>query len=252
MRGLLLHKYGHWLSDESFDENEFFGFTYLVVNKTNNRKYIGKKQFFQYRNRKKWKRFDWGNYTSSSKELNLDIETLGKENFDFRILQLCLTRGELTYREANEQHKRDVLVAKLPCGQREYYNKSIAGIKFLPILSHTDGSKSKISRFSSQMKKNTDGLLKDAESKDGKSRRSKVMRDLNLSGKMHKSTPRQHILTFKNGETLLCDNWIVWAKENGYSVSTLENLRKGRGKTARQNRVSSDKDVVRIQPKTNT
>lgn len=240
--------YGHWLSELEIDEEAFFGFIYLIVNTTNNKKYIGKKQFYQYRNRKKWKKFDWQNYTSSSKSLNEDIKSLGKDSFAFYILFLCKTRGELTYLEANEQHKRDVLVSKLDSGEREYYNKSIAGIKFLPILSHTEASKKKISEGSSKMVRNTSGLAKESRTPEGRVRRSKSMQLLNESNLSYVPKPRTHLIKFKDGSEFVCEDWISWAKLSGYSVNTLESLRKGRGRCARQNKKSSDKDVVYIQP----
>ena len=43
------------------------------------------------------------------------------------------TRGGLTYAEANAQHKLDVLTNKLDSQEeREYYNRQIGGIKFVP------------------------------------------------------------------------------------------------------------------------
>ena len=35
--------YGHWLCEE-FDPDEYFGFVYVIIDTTNDRRYIGKKQ----------------------------------------------------------------------------------------------------------------------------------------------------------------------------------------------------------------
>ena len=52
---------------------------------------------------------DWRNYTGSSEELNTDIEKLGIGNFEFKILELCKSKWELSYIEAKYQFKYDVL-----------------------------------------------------------------------------------------------------------------------------------------------
>ena len=52
--------------------------------------------------------------------------------FEFTILFECDTLGHLSYSEANLQHKRDVLTARLPGGEMAYYNRAIMGIKFIP------------------------------------------------------------------------------------------------------------------------
>jgi hypothetical protein len=119
--------YGHWLlaTGVSVDENTF-GFIYLITNKTNNKKYIGKKQLKsrlkrrplkgKTRNRIDFKESDWRTYTSSSNELNLDIEKLGKENFTFEILRTCGSKWEMAYFEIKEQIEQNVLM------RDDYYN----------------------------------------------------------------------------------------------------------------------------------
>lgn len=126
--------YGHWISEVDFDFSEWFGFVYLITNLTNNRKYIGKKQFSS-RNRIKVKgrknrkvvitESTWKDYTSSSEELNQDIIIQGKDKFRFEILKLCKTKRDLGYTEVKEQFDRNVLEAKLESGEREYYNRNI-------------------------------------------------------------------------------------------------------------------------------
>ena len=103
-----------------------FGFIYEITNKVNGKKYIGKKQCVRKikrkplkgktRNRIDQKESDWKTYTSSSKELNEDIQKYGKENFEFRILKVCGSKWELGYEEIKEQIARDVL------RREDYYN----------------------------------------------------------------------------------------------------------------------------------
>ena len=117
---------GHWegVLEESTDLP--YGFIYKITNLTNDKKYIGKKQCQSIRKRpplkgKKNKRHekietDWKTYTSSSNELNKDLEQLGKDNFKFEILRWCDSKWELSYYEARLQFKEEVLL------RNDYYN----------------------------------------------------------------------------------------------------------------------------------
>ena len=117
---------GHWegVLEENIDTP--FGFIYKITNLTNDKKYIGKKQCQSIRKRpplkgKKNKRHekietDWKTYTSSSNELNKDLETLGKGSFKFEILRWCDSKWELSYYEARLQFDEEVLL------RNDYYN----------------------------------------------------------------------------------------------------------------------------------
>ena len=117
---------GHWegVLEESTDLP--YGFIYKITNLTNDKKYIGKKQCQSIRKRpplkgKKNKRHekietDWKTYTSSSNELNKDLEQLGKGSFKFEILRWCDSKWELSYYEARLQFKEEVLL------RNDYYN----------------------------------------------------------------------------------------------------------------------------------
>ena len=125
---------------EDFPEENVYGFVYKITNKTTGKFYIGKKQILS-QTRKKigkeqkaknkllniWKDYevvikemDWQNYWGSSKELQADVKTLGKENFDKQILKFCKNTTELTYWETAYQFKEDVLL-------RDSYNDTILG-----------------------------------------------------------------------------------------------------------------------------
>lgn len=126
-----MYKYGHWLSKTKINPEEYFGFVYLIRCKITKRGYIGKKQFFSYKKKKKDKETNWITYTSSSVELNQDIKNFKKNNFEFLILGLYKTRGGLVYAEANLQHRYNVLTESDTNG-RLWYNKQIGAIKFIP------------------------------------------------------------------------------------------------------------------------
>ncbi len=116
---------GHWTCNIDIPQ-EYYGFIYLITNKTNDRKYIGKKQCKSKRKKplRKGKKkresvvkeTDWMTYTSSCNELNDDIAKIGKENFIFEILRFCNSKWELGYYEIQEQINRQVLFTA------EYYN----------------------------------------------------------------------------------------------------------------------------------
>ena len=111
------------------------GFVYLIVNRANGRKYIGKKlakfsktttKTVTLKNGTKKKKkvrskidSDWQDYYGSSNELSKDIELLGKENFTREILFLCKSKAECSYIEAREQFLRKVLESD------DYYNNNI-------------------------------------------------------------------------------------------------------------------------------
>lgn len=103
------------------------GFVYLITNKTNGRKYIGKKLFTKsktYQKNKKKKRTrvssDWMNYYGSNKELQEDVKNLGPENFERQILLLCNSKSELSYYESKFIFQTDALL------DDKYYNSWIS------------------------------------------------------------------------------------------------------------------------------
>lgn len=112
------------------------GFVYLITNKSNNRKYIGKKlakfskttvKTVKLKNGTKKKKkirskidSDWIDYYGSSIELNKDIDSLGKDNFTREILFFCKSKAECSYIEAREQFARKVLESD------EFYNGQIS------------------------------------------------------------------------------------------------------------------------------
>ena len=114
---------GHWQLKSQLEwDNNAFGFIYLITNLTNNKKYIGCKMLQKVIKRKPLKgkknkrhetiESDWKTYTSSSNELNKDIESLGKENFKFEIIDFAYSKSHLKYLEAKYQFDNDVLLSE--------------------------------------------------------------------------------------------------------------------------------------------
>jgi superfamily II DNA/RNA helicase len=128
-----------WLYNSEIIEElpeDCIGFVYLITNKTNDRKYVGKKlakfskttyKVVKLKNGNKKKKkvrskidSDWMQYYGSSIELSKDVEILGKENFTREILYFCKSKAECSYIEAREQFTRRVLESV------DYYNGQIS------------------------------------------------------------------------------------------------------------------------------
>jgi hypothetical protein len=109
--------------------SSWVGFVYEVQDKSNGKKYIGKKFFWKpktlpvtkTRKRKVKTRAisDWKKYFGSSQEVKSLVEEKGAENFRREILKLCRTKGECSYYEAKLQFEYDVLL------RDDFYNAFI-------------------------------------------------------------------------------------------------------------------------------
>ena len=112
-------------------QDDWIGFVYLITNKENGRKYVGKKFLWRTlklpplkgtkRKRKVVKESDWKKYWGSSNDLKADIEKNGYDNFTREILHFCTSKTELSYMELKEQVDRGVLLTDM------YYNDFIGG-----------------------------------------------------------------------------------------------------------------------------
>jgi len=137
-------KTGLWNHNYRLDPDNSFGFCYLIRNNMNGKGYIGKKQYYGYKKKKKWKESNWKKYTSSSKKLNEDIEKYGIENFHFEILFETSTRAWLTYMEIKLQYEYNVLIDTFENGERRWYNGMIGSVKFIPKLELAESNMSKL------------------------------------------------------------------------------------------------------------
>ena len=116
----------------SDDIGDFFGYVYVITNKSTGKKYIGRKYFVQKRKPKGGKRrvtseSDWKRYYGSCPELKEDIKLLGKPSFSREILSLHTTKGRTNYEETRQLFLHDVLTKTLTDGTPAFYNSNILG-----------------------------------------------------------------------------------------------------------------------------
>ena len=120
-----------YYENKLYDEapKEYMGFVYLVTDLNTNRKYIGKKLFWNTRKLKPLKgktrrrtqivESNWKSYYGSNEELQQLVENSHAQRFEREILHLCAKKGIMGYLEAREQFDRNVLLSD------EYYNNFI-------------------------------------------------------------------------------------------------------------------------------
>lgn len=103
----------------------FFGFIYIIEDKLNNRRYIGKKDFFsstRYKNKnKEVAESDWLYYTGSNDVLNAIIKQHGVGIIERRIISRFTTRKHLDFAEVEYMFTLGVL------RDDRWYNTNIAG-----------------------------------------------------------------------------------------------------------------------------
>ena len=117
---------------DSDDIGDYFGFVYLITNKSNGRSYIGRKYFRSFKKppgkkRKVKQESDWKKYYGSCPELKEDIKKYGKETFSRVILSLHTTKGLCNYEETKQLFLNNVLSESLDNGVPAFYNSNILG-----------------------------------------------------------------------------------------------------------------------------
>ena len=117
---------------DSDDIGDYYGFVYLITNKSNQRQYIGRKYFWSFRKppgkkRKVKQESDWKKYYGSCPELKEDLKKYGKETFSRVILSLHTSKGLCNYEETKQLFLNNVLSESLDNGMPAYYNSNILG-----------------------------------------------------------------------------------------------------------------------------
>lgn len=108
------------------ERKEWVGFVYVITDKSNDKMYVGKKQFWskktlpplkgKTRKRRSIVESDWKKYYGSSDLVKQLLTEHGEQNFYREILYFGKSKGELGYLEAKEQFDRNVLL------DDSYYN----------------------------------------------------------------------------------------------------------------------------------
>jgi len=156
------------------------GFIYEIKDNTNDKLYIGKKNFWskrrlpplkgKTRKRLKVAESDWMKYYGSNEEVKLLLENDGPERFSREILRLCETKGLMSYFEAKEQFDREVLF------RDDYYNefigckihsnhvrkkdKKMNNIVEFPIISELDKQYLELEKQAEEIEKQKKAILK--------------------------------------------------------------------------------------------
>ena len=125
-----------WIYNGKIFESDFicdyFGFVYCITNKSNSRRYIGRKYFWSFRKppgkkRKAKAESDWKKYFGSCPELKEDVIKYGKDNFSREILSLHNTKGKVNFEETRQLFLKEVLSQRLTDETPLYYNSNILG-----------------------------------------------------------------------------------------------------------------------------
>jgi len=210
----------HWVrydTGKPFEANlEKFGFVYIITNTKSGKAYVGCKQYFLGKSKKKMK---WETYIGSSKYLKADIEKIGKKHFTFEVIAEYKNKRSLRYYEAYYQMKWDVLTATIEgSDEPAFYNSYVGGKWYRPIESYKDPE------YRKKMSENRVG-----------DKSSSALGPVELK--------------FKNGTFLTVPNLSRWAMDhvNNYDWANLLHMIKGYklnyGKKVKMNR---HKDIIGV------
>jgi len=141
---------GHWSFCEQVPYTLYSGFVYMIRNKLSGMMYIGKKNFRGAGKLNKGKQSNWRSYTGSSKQVNEDIEKLGKENFEFYIIECYHNKGSVSYAEAWSQH-----YAEIPTNNDKFYNRFIDKVSWKVSEPITDRHKRRLKKLISSYEQNS-------------------------------------------------------------------------------------------------
>ena len=113
---------------ESIPDHKPHGFIYLIIDKENGMRYLGKKSFWSCRKlkptdkRRTTVESDWKFYWSSSPKIKALIKEFGNERFERHIIAICNLERHVNYLEVKYQFKYNILEEP-----DKWYNDNING-----------------------------------------------------------------------------------------------------------------------------
>ena len=116
---------GHWHTSRPPNNDKWFGFVYLINNKTKDKSYIGMKQR-KVKRKKKYVESSWKTYTGSNKELNEHIAQ--GDDCQFLILEWAYSKADLKYLEIKHQVNHNALK------KSSYYNQCLGAMRWTRCL----------------------------------------------------------------------------------------------------------------------
>ena len=214
--------------------DEYFGFVYVITNKVTTKQYIGCKQYWQMRKRKKHKPSNWRVYTSSSKDLNEDIDKLGKRRFKFEIIQEYKTKRGLHYYEQFYQMKHHVLTAVIEgTDEPAYYNKNVGGVRFyVPLEVYEDPE---------FIQKKSEASLRNWADPEYRKKHSQAVSKAMCKGPYRITFDTGKLRPFPQRREITVDNLTVWAKENNYDATHLYKM------LIKNSKRKSHKDIIKVE-----
>jgi hypothetical protein len=133
---------GHWHFVELLGKGKQIGFIYAIRNRVSGRLYIGKKQYRSLGKLTKNQESNWPWYISSCIELSNDIKLLGKENFDFIVLEEYKTKGGLSYAEV-----WSLIISEVNCDNSKWYNRLVNKVAWIVKEPPTARHRERLARF---------------------------------------------------------------------------------------------------------
>jgi hypothetical protein len=205
-----------WNTGEPFVSNlDKFGFVYIITNTQTGKAYVGCKQYYIGRTKKKHK---WETYMSSSKYLKADIEKIGKKHFTFEVIAEYKNKRSLRYYEAYYQMKWNVLTATMEdSDEPAYYNSYVGGKFYRPIESYKDPEYlRKLSEANKGVPKSEEHKRKIGEAKLG-------VPNTWMQGEKHYDYKGKAEL-YLDGKRIVVDCLGGWAVKNGYNKGNVMSL----------------------------
>jgi hypothetical protein len=133
---------GHWEYRGRVNIHNVLGFVYCITNTISLKRYIGRKQLWFRRGRKRYES-DWKTYTGSSKELTKDVKKEGVGNFTFKILSFFSNKMMLRYAETSA-----IIDLRALENQDDWYNRGFDNVRYSPVFGNEDRNQLKKLRAS--------------------------------------------------------------------------------------------------------